>query len=68
LQAPAMKLFLKGILSKENGLAIIADEKGKTYICKEGDKIEEQTVVKIERDKVLLATPKGTETLMVKEQ
>lgn len=62
------KLFLKGTLLKDNALAIIEDEAGKTYICKEGDKIHNRTIALIKDNKVTIKDVSGTEVLNVKEQ
>ncbi len=61
------QLFLKGTLNKVNALAILEDDEGKTYICKEGDRVHNRLVVKVSEDRVTLKDAKGTTVLEVKE-
>ncbi len=61
-------LFLKGTLIKENALAIIEDQSGKTFICKKGDMVHERKVVSIGEDRVIIKDSGGMETLVVKER
>ena len=64
---PVLKrLFLKGTLNKENALAIIEDEDGKTYICKEGDKVHNRLIFKISEDQVIIKD-NGSKTVLLKE-
>jgi hypothetical protein len=62
------KLRLKGILAKENPLAIIQDESGKSYICKKGDAVQEQLVANIEAGVVTLRDRSGDYSLRVDEE
>lgn len=62
------ELFLKGTLIKENALAIIEDENGKTYICKQGDRIHNRLIVSINEDKVTIHDEEGTTVLVVKDR
>ena len=66
-QEPSKKLFLKGTLLKEDALAIIIDEDGKTYICKQGDRIDNQVIAAISEDMVTLKNGSATIVLKVKE-
>jgi type II secretory pathway component PulC len=61
------KLFLKGTLNKENALAIIEDEDGKTYICKEGDKVHNRLIFKISEDQVVIKD-NGSKTVLLKKE
>ncbi len=61
------KLLLKGILLKNNGLAIIEDERGQTYIRGTGESILDQQIVDIKADKVVLKDRKGNYELAVEE-
>jgi hypothetical protein len=62
-----IKLVLKGVLLKEKPLAILEDEKGKTFICGIGEKISEDAVESIEANRVTLRGSQGSYTLTVKE-
>ena len=62
------KLFLKGTLKKENALAIIEDEDGKTYICKQGDSVHDRIIKSIDNDKVTITDAGGTTVLEVKDR
>jgi len=61
------KLFLKGTLNKANALAIIEDEDGKTYICKEGDKVHNRLIFKISEDQVIIKD-NGNNTVLLKKE
>lgn len=61
-------LFLKGTLIKENALAILEDEDGKTYICKEGDYVHNRLVTNIANNQVTLSDGGGSTVLKVKER
>lgn len=60
------KVFLKGILDKKNALALLEDEKGKTFICKKGDQVYSWTVTEIEDEHVVIRDGKYEEVLKVK--
>lgn len=62
------QLFLKGTLIKDNALAVIEDEDGKTYIRKEGDVIHNQVIVSIMPDQVKIRVGKKIEVLTIKEK
>lgn len=62
------KLYLKGTLIKNNALAIIEDEDGKTFICKEGDRVHNRLIAKISKDKVTIRDNGGTTVLKVKDR
>jgi hypothetical protein len=62
------KLFLKGILQKDTPLAIIADDKGETYIRGVGEKVFDQEIIKINDSKVTLHAIGGNYDLIVEEQ
>ena len=62
------KLYLKGTLIKENALAILEDEDGKTYICKQGDSVHDRVIKSIENDRVTISDDGGTTVLEVKER
>jgi len=62
------KLFLKGTLIKDNALAIIEDEDGKTFICKAGDRVHNRLVARIKPDMVTIRDNGGTTVLKVKER
>ena len=67
--SPAQKitLVLKGVLLKEQPLAILEDETGKTFICGIGETIRENVVESIEPSRVKLRGSQGTYMLSVKE-
>lgn len=67
-QTDFKKLYLKGTLIKENALAIIEDEDGKTYICKQGDLVHDRRIQSIENDKVTISDEGGATVLKVKER
>lgn len=67
-QKEVKKLFLKGTLIKENALAILEDEEGKTYICKEGDYVHNRLIANIADNQVTLSDGSGSTVLKVKEQ
>lgn len=67
-QKPVKNLFLKGTLIKENALAILEDEDGKTYICKQGDYVHNRLVAKITEDEVTITDAGGSTVLKVKER
>jgi hypothetical protein len=56
-------LIFKGILMKESPLAIIEDETGKTYICKVGEEVLSQKIIKIQPTSLTLSDGKGTYSL-----
>ncbi|MFW5775211.1 MAG: hypothetical protein ACOCW2_02880, partial [Chitinivibrionales bacterium] len=58
-------LRLKGILAKDNSLAIIENQTGKSFICREGDTIGEQTVEKIGAEQVVMKDKLGTYEIAV---
>ncbi len=60
------RLFLKGTLIKDNALAIIEDEDGKTYICKQGDKVHNRLIENISNDEVTIKDVSGKTVLKVK--
>jgi hypothetical protein len=62
-----MSLILKGVLLKEQPLAILEDEKGTTFICGIGEKIQEYVVESIGPNHIRLRGPQGAVTLSVKE-
>ncbi len=62
------KLFLKGTLIKNNALAIIEDEDGKTFICKKGDRVHNRLIVKIGKDMVTIRDSGGTTVIKVKDR
>ena len=62
-----VKLTLKGVLLKEQPLAILEDTTGKTYICGIGEKIQENIVESIEPNRVTLRGSQGVYALSVKE-
>ena len=65
---PVLKrLFLKGTLDKKNALAIIEDEDGKTYICKEGDKVHNRLIFRISEDQVIIKD-NGSKTVLLKKE
>jgi hypothetical protein len=61
------KLTLKGTLIKEGALAIIEDEDGKTYICRQGEKVHNREIMSVGDDKVTIKDANGTTILRVKE-
>ena len=61
------KLILKGTLIKEGALAIIEDEDGKTYICRQGEKVHNRLIVNVGEDEGTLKDANGTTILRVKE-
>ena len=67
-QIAVKKLFLKGTLIKENALAILEDEDGKTYICKQGDYVHNRLVANIANNEVTLTGAGGRTVLKVKER
>jgi hypothetical protein len=60
-------LVLKGVLLKEQPLAILEDETGKTFICGIGEVVRENVVESIEPNRVKLRGNQGTYMLSVKE-
>ena len=60
-------LTLKGVLLKEQPLAILEDGTGKTFICGIGEKIQEHIVESIGPNRVTLRGSQGAVTLSVKE-
>jgi hypothetical protein len=60
-------LSLKGILTKDNPLAILEDESGQTHIAGVGDTVESQKIVRIEATRVMLKDKSGSYELTVKE-
>jgi hypothetical protein len=56
-------LIFRGILQKQNPLAIIEDEAGKSFICKVGEEIVGQKLVKIEPGRITLSDARGSYTL-----
>ncbi len=62
------KLFLKGTLIKDNALAIIVDEDGKTFICKQGDRVHNRLVGEIEEDRVTIRDKRGNTVLKVRDR
>ena len=67
-QTAFKKLYLKGTLIKENALAILEDEDGKTYICKQGDSVHDRLIKSIDNDKVTITDAGGSTVLKVKER
>ena len=68
-QAPeSAPLTLRGILVKDQALAILEDQSGRTSICRRGDTVLEFTVVAIEPDKVVLSNKGRRYTLHVAEE
>ena len=65
--ATRITLTLKGVLLKEQPLAILEDGTGKTFICGIGEKIQEHTVESIEPNHVTLRGSQGKFTISVKE-
>ncbi len=61
-------LKLKGVLLKDDPLAIIQDQSGKTHICTSGDLVDEQEVVAIQKDLVRLRDRLGAYELEVAEE
>jgi len=66
-QDTGKKLFLKGTLLKEDALAILIDEDGKTYICKQGDLIDDQVIAAISDNTVTIKHGTVTKVLKVQE-
>ncbi len=64
-ERPALRI--KGILEKENPLAVIEDPSGKTYICEAGDTVLEQRIVSISPKEVILNDKYGTYDLKAPE-
>ncbi len=64
-ERPTLKI--KGILEKENPLAVIEDPSGKTYICEAGDTVLEQRIVRISSKEVILNDKYGTYDLKAPE-
>jgi type II secretory pathway component PulC len=64
---PRITLVLKGVLLKEQPLAILEDETGKTSICGIGETIRENVIESIEPNRVKLRGSRGTYMLSVKE-
>ncbi len=62
------KLLLKGTLIKDNALAIIEDEDGKTFICKQGDLVHNRVIGTISEDKVIIRDKGGTTELKVRDK
>ncbi len=60
------KLFLKGTLIKEGALAIIEDEDGKTFICRQGEKVHNRLIVNVGEDEVTIKDSNGTTVLEVR--
>jgi len=60
-------LFLKGILLKNEPLAILEDEQGETYIEGVGQIVLGQEIVKINDNKVTLRDSRGKYDLVVEE-
>lgn len=61
------KLMLKGILMKNQSLAIIEDQSGQTYIRSAGETVLDQQIVSINSNKVVLRDRTGTYELAVEE-
>jgi len=57
-------LRVKGIALHGNGLVILEDEDGRTYIKNPGDTISGQRVIKISDEKVILRDKLGTYSLL----
>jgi hypothetical protein len=53
------ELFLKGILMRRTPYAIIIDKQGKSYICKTGDTLYTQKIIRIEKEAVTLRDGRG---------
>jgi hypothetical protein len=66
-QSSRKKLQLKGVLTKDNPLAIMEDETGQTYIKGVGETIGDLKIVKITVVKVTLRDRFGTYDISVKE-
>ena len=62
-----LSLILKGVLLKDRPLAILEDEKGATFICGIGEKIQEYVVESIGPNNIRLRGRQGAVTLSVKE-
>jgi hypothetical protein len=62
-----VSLVLKGVLLKDKPLAILEDEKGGTFICGIGEKVQDLAVESIGQSSVQLRGPQGAITLSVKE-
>jgi len=62
------RLSIKGILTKENPLAILEDERGETYIRGIGDNALGQEICQIKEDKIVLRDRRGTYELAVEEK
>jgi hypothetical protein len=60
-------LILKGVLMKDQPLAILENGKGATVICGIGEKVQDFVVESIEASHVQLRGPQGAVTLSVKE-
>ncbi len=67
-RAVVKKLFLKGTLIKENALAIIEDEDGKTFICKQGDRVHNRLIASIGEDMVTVRDNGKSTILKVKDR
>ncbi|MFW6253342.1 MAG: hypothetical protein ACOC41_00285 [Chitinivibrionales bacterium] len=70
-RGPAYKrepLRLKGILTKDNSLAIIENGRGKTFICRKGDTIGEQEVYEIGSEEVVMRDKLGTYRIAVSQK
>jgi hypothetical protein len=63
-----VKLALKGVLMKDSPLAIISDEHGKTFICKQGDVVHDQKILTIHEDQVEMRFGSARYTLEVPER
>jgi hypothetical protein len=61
--APRTELFLKGILLRATPYAILQDPSGKSFICKTGDTLFNQRVVRISKQNVTLADDQGSYSL-----
>ncbi len=61
-------LQLKGILAKENPLAIIENQEGKSFICKKGDTVGEQEIYEIGAEEVIMRDKLGTYPIAVSER
>jgi hypothetical protein len=64
---PRTTLYLKGILIKDRPLAILENDAGETFIRGVGEKVLEQSIVAIEKNRVTLRDHLGTYDLAVKE-
>jgi hypothetical protein len=60
---PRTALFLKGILMRGTPYALLTDVKGKSFICKIGDTLYTQKVMRIDKETVTLHDASGTYTL-----